>query len=130
MNFFDHTQNLHPAQSTTPGVQADAAKDTTKAKDAAKGGVPTASRTHENSHEPDAGSTPPAKPSAHLPLGQRLQTSHNGRQLLVVIKNRERGENSRVRSVIEIRYFIDFPGIVLGVANTQPDTIKVIIGPP
>ena len=130
MNFFDHTQNLHPAQSTTPGVQADAAKDTTKAKDAAKKGrahrlqyARKLARTRHGKHAP-------SKPSAHLPLGQRLQTSHNGRQLLVVIKNRERGENSAVRSVIEIRYFIDFPGIVLGVANTQPDTIKVIIGPP
>ena len=45
MNFFDHTQNLHPAQSTTPGVQADAAKDTTKAKDAAKKG-----RAHRLQH--------------------------------------------------------------------------------
>jgi len=30
VNPFDHTRNLHLAQSTTPGVQADAAKDTTK----------------------------------------------------------------------------------------------------
>ena len=126
MNFFEHTRNLHLAQSTTPGAQADAAKDTTKAKDAAKGGVPTASSTHEKSHEPDTGNTPPASPPAHLPLGQRLQTSHNGRQLLTVIKNHERGENSGVRSVIEIRCSIDFPPLVLGVINTQPDTLEVI----
>ena len=61
MNPFEDTLNLHLAQSTTPGVQADAAKDTTKAKDAAKGGMPTASSTHENSHELDAGNTPPYK---------------------------------------------------------------------
>jgi len=58
VNPFEDTRNLHLARSTTPGAQADAAKDTTKAKDVAKGGVPTASSTHENSHEPDAGNTP------------------------------------------------------------------------
>ena len=66
MNPFEDTRNLHLAQSTTPGVQTDAAKDTTKAKEATKkGGVPTASSTHENSHEPKAGNTPPSeKPGA------------------------------------------------------------------
>ena len=42
--------DLYKALATTPSTT--------------KGGVPTASSTHENSHEPDTGNTPPTKPGA------------------------------------------------------------------
>lgn len=62
MNPFEDTRNLHLAQSTMPGVQADAAKDTTKAKEATKkGGMPTASGTHETLARTERGEHAPSK---------------------------------------------------------------------
>lgn len=53
IGYFPKNSSVKPALPVPPPNTA---------KEHSKGGVPTASSTHENSHEPDTGNTPPASP--------------------------------------------------------------------